>query len=66
MPYTYGYCRVSTKPQTEGDSLEVQQRMIEGRALQDGRKIDHIYVERGISGSRRLKDRPHPSAPTCR
>jgi len=56
---TYGYCRVSTDRQAEdGESLEVQRRKLEGRAMQDGLKIDHIFVERGISGARPLEDRP--------
>lgn len=59
---TYGYVRVSTKPQTEGDSLEVQERMVQGRALQDGLKLTHVFVERGVSGARRLQDRPQGKA----
>jgi len=55
---TYGYARVSTRPQTEGDSLEVQARMIRGRCAQDGQELDHLYVERGVSGARPLDDRP--------
>jgi DNA invertase Pin-like site-specific DNA recombinase len=58
----YGYLRVSTKPQTEGDSLEVQQRMVEGRALQDGLSIDRQFIERGVSGAKRLQDRPQGKA----
>jgi DNA invertase Pin-like site-specific DNA recombinase len=61
MP-TYGYLRVSTKPQTEGDALEVQQRMIEGRALQDGLSINHLFIEKGVSGAKRLQDRPQGKA----
>ena len=59
---TYGYVRVSTKPQTEGDSLEVQERMVQGRALQDGLKLTHVFVERGVSGARRLQERPQGKA----
>jgi putative DNA-invertase from lambdoid prophage Rac len=55
----YGYARVSTALQAdEGESLEVQRRKIEGRALELGVTLDHVYVERGVSGSRPLEQRP--------
>lgn len=55
----YGYCRVSTLGQAdEGESLVVQERQIRGYAMQLGLEIDHIFVERGISGSKPLCDRP--------
>lgn len=52
------YCRVSTRPQVEGDSLEVQERQVRGRALQEGQELAHVYIERGVSGSRPLDERP--------
>src|SRR3954454_22138755 len=56
---TYGYCRVSTTKQAdEGESLDVQQRTIAGYALMHGMKIDRTFVERGVSGSKPLADRP--------
>jgi DNA invertase Pin-like site-specific DNA recombinase len=56
---TYGYCRVSTARQSEeGESLEVQQRKIEGHALILGLKLDKVFVERGVSGSKPLGERP--------
>jgi DNA invertase Pin-like site-specific DNA recombinase len=56
---TYGYVRVSTNRQAdEGESLTVQQRTIEGHAMVLGHRLDRMFVERGISGSRPLADRP--------
>lgn len=56
---TYGYVRVSTTAQAEeGQSLEVQQRIIRGYALQMGLDVDKVFVERGVSGSRPLNSRP--------
>ena len=58
----YGYCRVSTDRQAEeGESLGAQQRTIEGYALMHGLTLDHIYVERGVSGSKPLGTRPEGS-----
>jgi DNA invertase Pin-like site-specific DNA recombinase len=55
----YGYVRVSTDRQAdEGESLGAQQRTIEGYALMLGVRVDHVFVERGVSGSKPLRDRP--------
>jgi putative DNA-invertase from lambdoid prophage Rac len=55
----YGYARVSTDRQAdEGVSLEEQIRRIEGRALEQGWRIAEMFIERGISGSVPLGDRP--------
>jgi DNA invertase Pin-like site-specific DNA recombinase len=55
----YGYVRVSTERQAdEGVSLEEQIRRIEGRALEQGWQIAEMFIERGISGSVPLGDRP--------
>ena len=55
----YGYARVSTERQAdEGVSLEEQIRRIEGRALEQGWLIAETFIERGISGSVPLGDRP--------
>jgi putative DNA-invertase from lambdoid prophage Rac len=55
----YGYCRVSTVRQaTEGESLEVQQRQIEGYALMHGLALAGVLVEEGVSGSIPVEDRP--------
>ena len=59
---TYGYCRVSTMVQAEdGESLEVQRRQVEGRAMQEGWTIDEVFVERGVSGSKPFGDREQGS-----
>lgn len=59
----YGYCRVSTLAQAdEGLSLDVQQRQIEGYAQMHGLEIARTFVERGISGSRPLDERPQGKA----
>jgi putative DNA-invertase from lambdoid prophage Rac len=55
----YGYCRVSTLRQaSEGESLEVQRRQIEGYALMHGLAVDEIIVEEGVSGSIPVIERP--------
>jgi putative DNA-invertase from lambdoid prophage Rac len=56
---TYAYVRVSTDRQAEdGESLSVQQRQLEGYAQMLGLHIDRAFVERGVSGSRPLAERP--------
>lgn len=56
---TYGYCRVSTDRQAdEGESLGAQQRTVEGYAMMHGMRLDHVFVERGVSGSKPLAERP--------
>ena len=55
----YGYCRVSTGRQaTEGESLDVQRRQVEGYALMHGLQLDGFWVEEGISGSIPIRERP--------
>ncbi len=59
----YGYVRVSTVRQAEeGESLDVQRRSITGYAMMHGLTIDKVFVERGVSGSRPLSDRPEGKA----
>jgi DNA invertase Pin-like site-specific DNA recombinase len=59
----FGYARVSTAMQAEeGESLDVQQRCIAGYAMQHGMTIEKTYVERGVSGSRPLDERPEGGA----
>src|SRR5271157_887667 len=54
----YGYCRVSTlKQANEGESLDVQQRQIEGYALMHGLTLAGVLVEEGVSGSVPVEDR---------
>jgi DNA invertase Pin-like site-specific DNA recombinase len=55
----YGYCRVSTLRQaSEGESLEVQRRQIEGYAHMHGLTLDDMVVEEGVSGSVPVAERP--------
>ena len=59
----YGYTRVSTGRQAdEGESLGVQERTIAGYAMMQGLTVDRTYVERGISGSVPLAERPEGAA----
>jgi DNA invertase Pin-like site-specific DNA recombinase len=59
----YGYARVSTTMQaTDGESLDVQQRTIAGYAQMHGLTVEHVFVERGVSGSKPLAERPEGSA----
>lgn len=55
----FGYARVSTARQaSEGESLDVQRRMIEGYAHMHGLALDDIVIEEGVSGSIPLDQRP--------
>jgi DNA invertase Pin-like site-specific DNA recombinase len=57
--HVYGYCRVSTARQAdEGESLDVQERQIAGYATIHGFAVERVYVERGVSGSKPLAERP--------
>jgi DNA invertase Pin-like site-specific DNA recombinase len=56
---TYGYCRVSTAAQaSDGESLDVQRRQLEGWAHMQGQRLDGVFVERGVSGSVPVAERP--------
>jgi DNA invertase Pin-like site-specific DNA recombinase len=57
--HVYGYARVSTLAQAdEGESLGQQERAIAGYALMNGLTVERVFVERGVSGSRPLAERP--------
>jgi putative DNA-invertase from lambdoid prophage Rac len=59
----YAYLRVSTARQaSEGESLEVQRRQIEGYAAMHGWRMDRVFVEEGVSGAKPLADRPEGAA----
>jgi len=59
----YSYTRVSTDRQAdEGESLGAQQRRVEGYAQMHDMKVDRHFVERGVSGSIPLGDRPEGAA----
>ncbi|GGH24611.1 hypothetical protein GCM10007036_31140 [Alsobacter metallidurans] len=56
---TFAYTRVSTDRQaSEGESLDVQERTVSGYALMHGLEIERTFVERGVSGSKPLIERP--------
>ena len=59
----YGYARVSTARQAdEGERSDVQQRQITGYIHMQGLTLDTVFVERGVSGSKPLSDRPQGAA----
>jgi putative DNA-invertase from lambdoid prophage Rac len=59
MTRVFGYARVSTARQaSEGESLEVRRRQIEGYPLMHGLAIDEVVVEEGVSGSVPVSERP--------
>jgi DNA invertase Pin-like site-specific DNA recombinase len=56
---TFGYCRVSTSRQaSEGESLDVQRRQIEGYCHMHGLALEEIVIEEGVSGSIPVAQRP--------
>jgi putative DNA-invertase from lambdoid prophage Rac len=60
---TYCYARVSTVRQSEdGDSLDVQRRQLAGYAQMHGLTLDEVFIERGVSGSKPLAERPQGRA----
>src|SRR5580698_432645 len=55
----YGYCRVSTARQvSEGESLDVQRRQIEGYAHMHGLTLREVAIEEGVPGSVPVQERP--------
>jgi putative DNA-invertase from lambdoid prophage Rac len=55
----WGYVRVSTDQQRESDlSIDEQKTKIEARCLENGWRLEHIYVDAGVSGSTPLGRRP--------
>jgi putative DNA-invertase from lambdoid prophage Rac len=59
MAKIFGYCRVSTSEQAdEGVSLAAQQQQITGYAMMKGWTVAGFFIERGVSGSVPLADRP--------
>lgn len=59
----YSYTRVSTQTQVvEGESLGAQQRRVEGYAQMIDLAVDRHFVERGVSGSVPLSQRPQGAA----
>jgi putative DNA-invertase from lambdoid prophage Rac len=59
---TFGYVRVSSDMQAEqGQSLDVQQRQLEGWAQMCGRQLDQIVIEPGVSAGIEFAKRPEGS-----
>jgi putative DNA-invertase from lambdoid prophage Rac len=59
MARIFGYCHVSTTEQAdEGVSLAAQQQQITGYAMMKGWQVAEFFVERAVSGSIPLADRP--------
>jgi putative DNA-invertase from lambdoid prophage Rac len=59
----YSYTRVSTGRQAdEGESLGAQQRRVDGYAQMNDLRVDRHFVERGVSGSVPLAERPQGGA----
>jgi putative DNA-invertase from lambdoid prophage Rac len=62
MP-VYSYTRVSTQAQAdEGESLSAQQRRVDGYAQMIDLAVNRHFVERGVSGSVPLSQRPQGAA----
>ena len=60
---TYAYTRVSSQTQiTEGESLEAQERVLTGWAMMNGTTIDVTLVEKAVSGSVPVAERPEGAA----
>lgn len=58
-PRCFGYARVSTERQSnEGHSLADQEQRIRGYAQSAGLTLDGVFVEAGVSGAKRLSNRP--------
>lgn len=58
----FGYCRVSTDRQAEeGESLTAQERTLQGYCAFKSLPDPVIFIERGVSGSIALQDRPEGS-----
>lgn len=56
---TYGYVRVSTTMQVEeGQSLLAQERQVKAYAELQGLALNRVFIERGVSGSTPLGERP--------
>ena len=60
MTTVYGYVRVSSMGQVEGESLETQAKQIESYAISKGWNVinSNIYVEAGVSGGTEFQQRP--------
>ncbi len=60
MSTVYGYVRVSSIAQVDGESLDTQSRQIQSYSVSKGWEVStgHIFVEAGVSGGTDFQDRP--------
>ena len=58
MEKAYGYLRVSSQGQVEGDGFARQRAAIQGYAKAQGVKIVQWFEEKGVSGTKDAVDRP--------
>src|SRR5258708_6701842 len=58
MNKAYGYLRVSSQGQVEGDGFARQRSAIEGYAKAHGVKIVQWFEEKGVSGTKDVVERP--------
>lgn len=54
----FGYVRVSSKGQVDGDGFARQEEAIQGYAGKHGVTLDKVYQEEGVSGTKGEADRP--------
>ena len=57
-PKAFGYLRVSSVGQVEGDGFPRQRAAIESYAAKNGIEVVRLFEERGISGTKDMDDRP--------
>lgn len=63
MGRVFGYARVSTATQADdGEGLAAQREKLAGYAAMQGWRLDAVYADRGVSGSRPLSERPEGRA----
>ncbi|MBO0736334.1 MAG: recombinase family protein [Alphaproteobacteria bacterium] len=55
-PRVWGYARVNSEADSR-NSLDEQRRKIDGRCAENGWRLERIYVDAGVSGSRPLVQR---------
>lgn len=59
----FGYTRVSTTAQADaGESLDVQQRQLQGWCLMSNVQLDRLFVDAGVSGGTPIAKRPEGAA----
>jgi len=58
MKKCYGYLRVSTRGQIDGDGFDRQRAAIESHARGNGYLVERFFEEQGVSGKKDLEDRP--------